>query len=393
MIFRPKRILFFIFLAWLFISAFYYAPNLIAGQLIIERGEDFWHKALKYIATAFLGFCFLLLYHDLKYLLQLFFFYFLALFLIVLSPSGAVNNFGFDVVLVLAALSGLSNYASGMNAEDFKRIFYVILISSVMVSVISYFEYFIFEPILGDFWRNTGGFRSVSTMLNPNNLGIYLGACLVLLLFSNFIVGRRKLLCGLLVLGALLLTGSRTAIFSLVISIFLGAVYRGGGRISISALKNSILIFLILSVLSSLLVLSGVVVLPERAVDFETAFIRLGKYFQFVVDVDFSYFLPDFGMKRIDVVSESAYFHFLNALGLLLFFPVALFACYKIDSGWLSHICRYHRGRFFDVAVLYYLIAMLFENVFMSFPNNQLLFIVLGASVAFYKQSRLGGEG
>jgi hypothetical protein len=366
------------------ISAFYYFPNLVAGDLLTERTEDFWHKTFKYIAILVICGGFFVLYRNVLYAFQVQFLFLTALVLAGAHPTGLRSNFGFDVIIVLLVLIGILHYASRLNEMQLRKILRTVIISSVLVSVVSYFEYFVFEPVLGEFWRNTGGFRSVSTLLNPNNCGIYLGCSFVFLYFSDVFEGKLRLFFEAVILGALLLTGSRTAWVALISAIAIGAVYRGHGRVNFILICKSIFYGLFFGILFAFLMAFEVIELPSRMLDFETALIRMEKYFHFVSDFDATYFWPDSGLLRIDVVSESGYFHFINAVGIIAASPVFLYIFLRINPSWVLAAFAGHRGRCFDVAVVYYMIAMLFENVFMSFPNNQLLFISIGASIGCY---------
>lgn len=381
MTFNPKRALFGIFLFWLFISAFYYAPNLIEGQLLIERADDFWHKIIKYIIVLLICSGYFLTHGNVRYFLQIIFLSLAAFLMTTSHPTGFQSNFGFDAITVFLVLIGLIHYSARLTDAQLKELLKVVIVSSVLVSVISYFEYFIFEPVLGDFWRNTGGFRSVSTMLNPNNLGIYLGCSLIFLVFSNSFIGKTRLLFFITIAGAILLSGSRTAWLSFVATLSIGMVYRGHGKFSTTAAtRGALYILLILSTISFIMAVDAIK-LPERMVDFETAIIRLDKYFEYIYHLDETYIWPDIRMLRIDAVSESAYFHFLNAVGFLCAFPFFLYMLTRVNLPLICNFFSNRTGRCFDVAAVYYAIAMLFENVFMSFPNNQLMFVVIGACI------------
>ena len=382
---RPARLLYVFFILWLFFSALYYAPNLISGNLIVDRSDDFWHKIVKYIVIGFIGLLFFLIKKKTDHIVQVFFLSFFAITLLLLQPFGSQGSFGFDAVVVLLLLCGLTHFVISLQYNQLRGIARVVIISAIIASVISYFEYFIFEPVLGEFWERTGGFRAVSTMLNPNNFGVYLGCALVLLLFSDIFKGRWRFLIGVAIFSALLLTGSRTAWVSLLLSVFFGHLYRGGGKFKFSAILHSIFFLSVLLALVMFFLLSGVVELPARMLDFQTASIRLDKYFEYLTQIDSSYFFPDSNFLRIDMVSESSYFHFLNAMGFFLAVPVLLYCALNLNASWFWQVFSNHAGRCFDIAVFYFAVAMLFENVFMSFPCNQLFFVSLGASIACFK--------
>jgi hypothetical protein len=226
----------------------------------------------------------------------------------------------------------------------------------------------------------TDDYRSVSTLLNPNNLGIYLGAALLLLFSLTKHAVLLKVLFSTIIFTALLMTGSRTAFLSFICAGSIFYLLRGGWESFIKRLVIFSLSALFFILALWLFVVMGVFSLPERAFDFYTATIRLEKYFSYLINIDYTYILPDFYGYRIVEVSESGYFNYLNALGVpaafMLFFYV-LYFLFSSKSGGLV----LPKG-VFGIIFLYYLVAMIFENVLMSFPNNQFFFIALGASIA-----------
>lgn len=357
----------------------------MSGNLIVDRSDDFLHKVMKYIVVGIFGLLFFFIKKKASYFLQVAFLSITAFSLLLMQPLDSQGNFGVDALVVLAVLCGLTYFVSSLGYDQLRGIVRIVIISAVITSLVSYFEYFVFEPVLGEFWERTGGFRAVSTMLNPNNFGVYLGCALVFLIFSEIFKGWQRFIIGIAVFSALFLTGSRTAWVSLLFSVMLGFLYRGSGKVKFSAILYCILCLCVFLVLAVFLMLTGIFELPARMLDFQTASIRLDKYFGFLTLIDSTYFFPDYNFLRIDMVSESSYFHFINALGLFLAVPVFLYYFININLSWFLQLFSNHPGRCFDIAVFYFAIAMFFENVFMSFPCNQLFFVSLGASFACFK--------
>jgi hypothetical protein len=300
----------------------------------------------------------------------------------MLDFLGYKTGIGFDVLIILAIYVGFSHFVSKFNQFEIDAVSKTIVWSALIPSLISYVEYRFFESVLNEFWTNTGGFRSSSTLLNPNNYGIFLGCCLVVLFYSNLFNILERIILGSLLFGALLMTGSRTAMLSLVLACLAGGMYRGHGKIRVNYFLNYCL--LIIFGVGALMSMVNFGVLPERILDPLTALIRLEKYFEFLINIDINYLAPDFSGARVDMVSESGYFHLINSVGLICFFATFILGMLYFRSQWIFHIFSNHPGRYFDVALLYYVIAMFFENVLMSFPNNQLMFIVFGGSVFYY---------
>jgi len=374
-----------LFVAWVFLSAFYYVGNFIDGQIIVERSGGLTHKAFKYFAAIILSAMFYLYHKDVKLLIQ-----YAAIVLVIFAMGlywfyGYNVIFSIDILIVFLSFIGLTYATSNFDAAQIAALIRAIVVSACIVSIISYFEYYFMEPVLGYYWSRTGGFRSISTLLNPNNLGLFLGSALILLLFGNqFSTAIRIVICSI-VIGALLMSGSRTALVSLSSALSLGFVYRGAGRFNAIKLLKFIILLSSVTLMLSLLVLTDFISLPERATDMYTAQLRIEKYFEYLTSVDVTYLFPDFNLERIDMVSESAYFHFINSLGLLYFVAVSISLLFFYRPAWLSNLFSNSPHRCFDIVIFYYFVAMLFENVFMSFPNNQTFFISLGVTIVNFK--------
>lgn len=374
-----------LFVAWVFLSAFYYVGNFIDGQIIVERSGGLAHKAFKYFAAMTLSAMFYFYHKDVQLLIQY------AAIVLVIFAMGLCLFYGYnvifsiDILIVFLSFIGLTYATSNFDSAQIDILIRAIVVSACIVSIVSYFEYYFMEPVLGDYWSRTGGFRSISTLLNPNNLGLFLGSALILLLFGNqFSTASRIVICSIII-GALLMSGSRTAFVSLSSALSLGFVYRGAGRFNTTKLLKFIILISIIIFMLTLLVLNGVISLPERATDMYTAHLRIEKYFEYLTSADSTYLFPDFNLERIDMVSESAYFHFVNALGLLLFGVVLISLILFFRPAWLVNLFSNSSHRCFDIVVFYYLVAMLFENVFMSFPNNQTFFISFGVTIVNFK--------
>lgn len=374
-----RRLAFRAFLVWVFVSAFYYAGVLVDGSVMVDRSESLVHKAFKYSAALLLSVIFLLLDRK-KSLLSL---YVVIVFLLLAFELswffGYDVIFGLDVLVIFLSFVGLASLASSLDAFQVKSLVRTVVVSAAIVASVSYVEYMFFESVLGDYWRNTGGFRSISTLLNPNNLGLFLGYALILLMFGRVFSPAVALTFFLVISGALFMTGSRTAWLSVIFALAIGWVCRGGGRISSSAAVKLFVVLAILILLSLAVYFVQIVPLPDRVTDMYTAFLRLEKYIGYIVGIDATYLLPDVDLYRIELVSESAYFHFFNSLGLLAGFVIVLALIYftHFRAGRLFMNSQF---RCFDVAVFYYAFAMLFENVLMSFPNNQFLFVSVGVA-------------
>ena len=335
---------------WFFVSASYYAGNFISGDVLADRRPNLGHQAFKYIVIVAISFVIVFLAKSRIFLLLYLYLFLVLGFLLFIQYFGVNVVYAINFHIMFTSFVGLIFIFSKLDSADLKKIIICIVFSGILVSFISYYEYLFMEPVLGDYWRNTGGYRSISTLLNPNNLGMYLGATILLLLKSKAMSGYKPIIL-IILLSSLLMSGSRTAVVALVFVVIVTSIFSSSGSIN---LKNLI---------GWLVAMGGGVMFllfnqwdaPERMVNMETATIRVNKYADYILSVDASYLLPDFNGVRIDAVSENAYFYLLNAFGLLFFlfsvFVLSVFFQVR-DFGERSL-----EGLAFKSVFLYYLIA------------------------------------
>lgn len=376
---RHQNQVFTIFLLWIFASAFYYAGDFLTGNLGEGRSINYTQQVFKYIIAIILSIVFM--YINRSKLMGLVPIYFISLLFFLMALLMTVSGYGgrsmLDTLVVFIAFVGFSFAASSFNRQKVKKLSLVIIISACIVSLVSFYEFFFMKEILGNYWKNTGGYRSISTLLNPNNLGIYLGAALVI----NFTVLNSGILQKAIVatplFAALLMSGSRTAIFSFFTSMLMVVIFRGGGGYRVWNIVGYLVLVLLSLVAVSVILLMSIVNLPERASNMHTATLRIEKYLEFLLSCDVTYFWPDYFGVRAELVSESAYFHFANSFGLVYGF-LFISLLYFFNFSFVKAV-NYQRTNFaFGILVFYYLFVGLFANVIMSFPNNQLLFIAAG---------------
>jgi hypothetical protein len=261
-----------------------------------------------------------------------------------------------------------------------------IVLSGFIVGVFSILELTIFSENLIGYWAVTGGVRSISTLFNPNNLGLYLGVCLLMLALTGY-SKRNLVIIGLPILFGFLMSGSRTA----WVSFFATFVFLSLTRGSAGSLLRRVLFrnFYLLTVLTALIAIF-VIFLPimlqileldhilseNRGVDFYTADIRLQNFFAYISSLNFMSLFPDFLDERSGFIQDNLYLIVFNSTGifglilLIIFFMVAFrrnFYIPKIDA------------TIWGAVIFYYLISGLSGSFLNSFPNNQLFFLALGA--------------
>jgi len=375
-------------MAWILFSAFYYAPNLISGELITGREDNVFHKAFKYIAALLMVFIYIISNKNAMLFFQGILLLIMAAIFAILVYEGINVIFGLETIVVLTTFIGLSYIAAGLNQNQINVLIRIFIFSAFLISFISYFEYFLFDQILGDHWRSTGGFRSVSTLLNPNNFGVYLGAAMVILVFSTVHGVKTKFIFGIIILGALYLSGSRTAWVVLGFIVIIGLVHRGGVTVNLRSILQIFALALIIAFGVLVAILNQTDLINERLTNFETAEIRIEKYFEFILNADASYLLPDASESRVVLVSESGYFHFINSVGAVVAISIGAILLLNIRVGWVISLFSRSSNRSFALLTLYYAIASFFGNVLMSFPNNQMFFIAVGVTVASWRNQQ-----
>lgn len=364
---------------WVFLSAFYYVGNLLSGNLLVGQSEDFFSRIIKYLVSfGFLVAAFFI-FRLYSLLILVAFFSVVLLLLILLWILGYSVFTQMSLLLIFISFSGLVYFFQCLEQSDVEIILDSLVLSAFVVSIISFYEYFFMWPVLGEYWLATGGYRSVSTLLNPNNLGMYLGAALVVVSLRDRFHFLFRTLLFVVIFLALIMSGSRTALVSLIVPVSLGLLFSQGFKVKVTAfLLYGVFFFCLIVAMFVFVLVDGVPDPSSRISDTYTASLRIEKYITYVTSIDTSYLLPDFIGERSYYVSESSYFYFINTFGiiLLLFWLLVFSFLFRL------RLASYGAGsasRVLKFLVLYYLIAFLFENMLASFPNNQLFFFALGS--------------
>jgi len=362
---------------WFFLSAFYYAGNFLSGNLIVGVDEDLVHRLAKYAVALLICFVYLLVRPSWNLLSFYSFIAILSISFIFMAGSGLDVLYPVTLLLVICSFAGFTYISADLPDRDVSTILDYVIYSAFLVSLITFYEYYFMWPVLGGYWEATGGYRSVSTLLNPNNLGVYLGCALIILFLRKKFPLWIRVCFILSISAAMLMSGSRTAVVSLILPVLFGAIFNGFFKVRVKPLILLFLLSLCLLVYLSVNAFSFYD-FGGRFSDMQTASIRLAKYSHFLLSFDYTYFTPDFNSARTYYVSESSYFHFLNSFGLLisLLFCVFCVFLFRPDLG------RAKAGpsiRVLAFIFFYYLIVFFFENAFLSFPNNQLFFFAAGA--------------
>jgi hypothetical protein len=370
---------------WCVVSSLYYANTVFTGQFATELSEDPFHKIFKYLVT--LGFSLFLLLRYRMWLLLL------PIGLLALQGQFLYSHEPLsrpivDVVIIMIALFGLTPLLRILGPEGRARLPLVLVGTGIVVGLISIIEIYVLADLFTDYWNNTGGMRSISTLFNPNNLGLYLGACVIFLLGCELKLGV-KLICFLPMAFGLVYSGSRTAWVALGVVLILSALF---SIVQTGKQATALLPILPLFGLGAVWVVgttlrtawqSAADNLELRGFDSQTADIRLENFLTYLGRFDWSTLLPDLQAKNIALTTDSAYLILLNSFGLilLLLYTVLCSLLYRLE--WRQCTELRHAWQW---CAAYYLIAALADSTINAFPNNQLFFIAVG-SVLCYRYS------
>lgn len=364
-----NRLIFKLFLTWLVVSSLYYISFLFSGDVQAAVDKNFLHKAFKYLGAAFFSFVFLI--NASRYLLA----WGMVLLLALIGSACIIKPeiiYQADLIIVLLSMFGLVIVLSRLNECESSALVKIIVASAVLVSIFSFVEICFLSGLYREYWHATGGMRSISSLYNPNNMGLHQSAAFILLVTSGLAVRYKVILSSLIGFG-LIMSGSRTAWISLFI--VLCALYLfNSGKLFLVRAGSAFMLFLLAIIMLMVVSYFQVLWLPERLSNFDSAYIRIERYFLFFSSFDFSYMLPDWGYSRAGLVSESGYFTLFNYFGFCAFLVLLCLAIlfFKVHGS-----PDYLRG--WKFVFMFYLVAALFENVLNSFPNNQLLFLAAGA--------------
>lgn len=365
--------------AWILASAFYYAATLLTGrfQALYSVGE--FHKGFKYAAS--LG---------------------LSTYIVwavgirrVSIASGVLIAVAMAVILLngtlsISAITLLSNAAFlgfiflvRLLAGGVGRLTSVLIWSGVLVGFGSVVELTLLRENLTAYWAQTGGIRSISTLLNPNNLGLYQGACLTLWGYM-FNKGRASLFPGFIMMFSLVASGSRTAMVAMLLMAVIAVAWDRTIFTAIMARPKAHIVActgLASAGIVAALVVNSISVAEtiesyRRGADLYTLEVRAKFANSFIAASDLTLLAPDIKRIREVFVQDNAFLSFINSHGIVL----AGLLCLLLATIPRQDIQANpeHLQAFRHLSV-FYLVSGLSNSFLNSFPNNQLFFIAVGA--------------
>lgn len=362
---------------WLVVSSLYYIDTLFTANFTTDLEEGAVHKIIKYAICFGFSMYFLVRARQLGLLIISFIILFVAGLLTLMRGGLELSMLA---MLTLASMGGFSMVFTVFPGATGKLAACVVY-SAVIVGFFSIIELSVLSALFQSYYASTNGVRSVSTLFNPNNLGMYTGAALIFLPFvphGRFV----KLLLALPIMFALLASGSRTAWVALVATGIVMAVFdREVTQAAMRYLRRYAPVLIALAITCSMGIAfltsesAGEIEVSHRGADLYTASVRYENFLTYMGSLDWTVLLPDLFGARAHLIQDSFYLSALSSYGLIpILFMAAFFA---------SQVRFYWRGtldnRQWRWVVLYYLIGGFSGSFLNSFPNNQLFFISIGA--------------
>ncbi len=384
---RPQGAVFALLILWLIVSAFYYAEYLFAprGQLGYDEGTT--HKALKYfVCLAFSA------YFCLKaraYSLMLF----CSAWLIL---AAALTFFQGSLEIAAVSITAASTMLPFMLIPSIwpNKILTIgrtITLTGALLGILSAVEFTLLSALFESTWASTGSVRSISTLLNPNNLGLYAGVALILLPFMK-LGGVGMAICGSLIAFSLLASGSRTAWVSLPLTLlwalfsnkpFRSSIFRVFLRHLLKILAASIALAITV-VLYRITSTAPDIEVTHRGTDLYTASIRLENFLTFMKMIDGLILYPDIQALRDSYIQDNFYLVVTNSFGLIGTVALVTFL--------FTHLSPKREESTdllpWKLVFIFFMISGLSGSQLNSFPNNQLFFLSMGAFWAYRHQLR-----
>jgi hypothetical protein len=381
--FRPRNAVLALLVLWLVVSAFYYIEYLFYPNFYLGYDEGTVHKVLKYFACLALSICFclaaraygLLLFCSLSLLLAAFF---------------AMDRGGLEISILSIMVVGTMMpfiLIPSLWKDRMLLIGRVVVLCGAVVGIFSVIEITVLASLFESAWASTASIRSISTLFNPNNLGLYVGVALVLLPYMR-LKTMWTALCGALLLFSLAASGSRTAWVSLALVMVYALIVSADARARLAGLLHRHLPQALLTGI----MLAGVyavylafsappdIEVTHRGVDLYTASIRWQNFLTYIDLIDGGVFFPDVRGERADYIQDNFYLLVLNSFGILGVVLVLAFLVTHFSP-------RRHKSPDlfpWKLVFVFFMVSGLSGSQLNSFPNNQLFFLSMGA-IWFYR--------
>lgn len=387
LILRPQNAMLTLLILWLIVSAFYYAEYLFAprGQLGYDEGTT--HKALKYFICLVFSAYFCL--KARAYSLMLFCSAWLMLAAALTFFQGSLEIAAVSIIAASTMLPFM--LIPSIWPSKILAIGRTVTLTGAVIGILSAVEVTLLSELFESAWASTGSVRSISTLLNPNNLGLYAGVALILLPFMKF-GGVTTAICGSLIAFSLLASGSRTAWVSLPLTLLWAMFSNKSFRMSLfKALQRHFLKLLAAGIALALAVIlyritsaAPDIEITHRGTDLYTASIRLENFLTFVSMIDGWILYPDIQALRDSYIQDNFYLVVVNSFGLIgaVAFVTFLFTHLSPKREESTDLLPW------KLVFIFFMISGLSGSQLNSFPNNQLFFLSMGAFWAYRHQLR-----
>jgi hypothetical protein len=378
--FRLRNAALALLVLWLVASAFYYAQQLFSPSFYLGYDEGTLHKVLKYFACLTLSVYFCLAARAYGLLI------FCALMLL-LAGYFAIDRGGLEIATLSIMVAGTMTpfiLIPSLWEDRLLLIGRVIVVCGAVVGIGSVIEITVLASLFESAWASNGSIRSISTLFNPNNLGLYVGVALVLLPYMRLKTVWTAL-CGALLMFSLAASGSRTAWVALVVVLIYALIVSADARARLSGLLHRHLPQLLLTGI----VLAGVYAIylafskpPEievqvanRGADLYTASIRWDNFVRFISHIDAGLLFPDLLGERADFIQDNFYLVAINSFGVIGILAFLAFLATHF-SPWRNPNPDLFPWK---LVFVFYMVSGLSGSQLNSFPNNQLFFLSMGA--------------
>lgn len=393
LVFRISSIAPAFLMLWLVLSAFYYIDHLFSPNFYFGYDEDVFQKVLKYVI------CFSLSVY-LCIATRAYGLLFLSSLLISIASFFAIKSGSLEIAIVSMMIAGVMIsfiLIPALWEDRLLLIGRVIVLCGAVIGVFSIIELTVISSRFESYWNSTQSIRSISTLFNPNNLGLYVGVSLLLLPYMQ-LKTLTSSLCGALIIFSLVVSGSRTAWVALIIVLVYALIVSADARKRFFSIFHKNMPRLILTGVAFAIIYATYLVFStppnfetaHRGTDLYTASVRLGNLQSFLNLVDVGLFLPDTEGVRANFIQDNFYLVVLNSFGIIgLFFFLIFFVTHF--SVWRNPNPELFPWKLIFV---FYMVSGLSGSQLNSFPNNQLFFISIGAVLVYrpmfgYSQARI----
>jgi hypothetical protein len=377
-----SKAIFLLLQVWIVASGLYYIENLFSPSYYMGYDEGTLHKTIKYAVCSVFTVAFCLL--SRAYLLLI------GLAVLALWSVWVVFDRGSIEISMLSILITATMFAfilvPSIWESQIRRIGLIMVYVGAVVGVFSIVELTVLATLFESIWAYNNSIRSVSTLFNPNNLGLYAGACLLILPYLRLRVLPFSV-CLALIFFSFIASGSRTAwVGLLAVVAWQFATSRHFRMTAWDALRRYLarilfcvaaiaLVFMVYQLLGDS---APDIETVHRGVDLYTASIRWTNFLSFIDALDFWIILPDFAGVRAEFIQDNFYLVVLNSAGVLgVLLSGLLFAThFSIRDSANPDMVPWR------LVFAFYMVSGLSGSHLNAFPNNQLFFLSMGAVFA-----------